>query len=97
MFEKDIKYYVNKEKGAVTAVIKDREFDALCFSKRYIPDAYSGVAICKEEDVFDEEVGKRVARKKALRSYYKEMKKVSALREKELKAEIGRASCRERV
>ena len=41
----------------------------------YMPTKFVGVARCVEEDVFDPNIGKRIAREKALKKYYKSFRK----------------------
>ena len=41
----------------------------------YMPTKFVGVARCVEEDVFDPNIGKRIAREKALNKYYKSFRK----------------------
>lgn len=49
-------------------------FGSLVFSSSYyklLPDYFVGKAICSAEDEFDVEIGKKIARERALTSYYK--------------------------
>lgn len=77
------KYYVNKEKGAITAVIeltKEEKnilfYNTLDLKFLEIPRAslnriYTGVAKLTDGDVWDEEWGKKLAFKKAYNKYMK--------------------------
>lgn len=81
-----IKYVVNKEKGTVTAIATNcrgdvvRKADKLAkgagawytFNASVIPDTLSATTRVHGADVFDEEKGKALARKKLLLKYHKE-------------------------
>lgn len=84
-----IKYVINKEEGAVTAIMTNCTFDVerevtkkfkgkllnTCFrlinmNKLFLPKTISATTRVHGEDVFDESLGKEIARKKLLRKYY---------------------------
>ena len=77
------KYYVNKEKGAITAVIeltKEEKnilfYNTLDLKSLEIPRAslnriYTGIAKLTDGDIWDEEWGKKLAFKKAHNKYMK--------------------------
>lgn len=75
-FEQPV-YYVNKEKNTVVCTI-EANFDS-CELRELSPDfLYSynifyakGITKCKELDVFNEEIGKRIAESKAKMQAYK--------------------------
>lgn len=48
----------------------------MTYIRKYAKSSYVGIAICSEKDTFDLEKGKRIARAKALRKYYKDMRKI---------------------
>lgn len=47
------------------------------YCSKHIQNTYSGTATCNEEDTFDEETGKRIARARALKKYYKALSKIA--------------------
>lgn len=49
------------------------------FTKYLMPEQYKVTVTCDERDVYDEEVGKQVAKKKLLRNYYKSVDKRIAM------------------
>lgn len=53
------KYIVNKDKNTVTCIVYDKD-----------GEPFVGIAKCNEDDTFDEEAGKSLARKRALLNYY---------------------------
>ena len=75
----DIKYVVNKENGLVICVLEKcsripekrikrymgKRFKVPNYDRYKIRDTYRGVARCASDDTFDEEVGKKIALKKA--------------------------------
>lgn len=81
-----IKYIVNKEKGVVVAYMEGCMDDARVEAmKRFgidvtnshtfgdfldMPNTFKGVARLKNSDVFDENIGKNVAKAKLLRTYF---------------------------
>lgn len=84
-----IKYVVNKEKGTVTAIATNCRGDVVrktnklakgagawyTFDASVIPDTLSATTRVHGADVFDEEKGKALARKKLLLKYHKERQK----------------------
>ena len=78
-------YYVNEEKGTVACVLRGCAVDAVvelsaieivsCGIKQGIPedflmhDTYTGVAVCKEGDTFDEQFGRELAYRIAYTKY----------------------------
>ena len=80
-----IKYVVIPEQKKVIALLQNTDFDAICKirknlcqsnivvwdeSKYKMKHFYRAVAKCHGEDVFDEERGKEIAKKKLLDKYY---------------------------
>ena len=45
------------------------------YTKYLMPGQYKVVVTCDERDTYDEEVGKKIAKKKLLRNYYKSVDK----------------------
>lgn len=85
----NIKYVVNPEKKTVVCFLKGCKQDiqkALSKNERMIvwdlgidctlKDKYIGIAKCTQEDTFDEEYGRQLARKRMLRQYYKDKAEV---------------------
>jgi hypothetical protein len=84
-----IKYVVNREKGTVTAIATNccgdvlRKADKLAkgvgawytFNSPLMPNTLSATTRVHGADVFDEEKGKALARKKLLLKYHKERQK----------------------
>lgn len=77
-------YYVVPEQGKVIGVLNGCAWDAVrkiekltnntsaCFfDKKYLmPNTFRAVAKCSEDDVFDEETGKEIAKQKVMDKYY---------------------------
>ena len=84
-----IRYYIDEEKKTITAVYEDCRFDARKVVRTklkqacsifgdYVPlmkKTYRGKAVCHESDLWDEEVGLKVAREKCLYKYRRDMAK----------------------
>lgn len=80
-----IKYYSIPSKGQTVAILRDTEMDAInkinkcmngfdwCFcTKKYLmPKQFRVVVKVHGDDVFSEEEGKKIAKQKLLRKYYK--------------------------
>ncbi len=82
----NIRYQVNPEKRTVACYLTDCENDIFyAFNPKEnsviwdlnvdwkIKDRYVGVAKCSEDDTFDEEFGKKLARNRMLKEYYKDV------------------------
>lgn len=80
-----IKYFVNEKKRQVIGLLEGTRWDAVnkiskmmqdtdfCVvpSKKYqMPDEYRAVVQCADEDEFNPEVGKNIAKKRILDRYY---------------------------
>lgn len=85
-----IKYFVVPEKRTVYAVLTNTRHDALrkinkmvgydssfcAYHQKYLmPNTFRSKAVCDERDVWDTEVGKKVAKDKLLNSYYRSLDK----------------------
>lgn len=84
-----IKYFVNKEKGIVVAVLEKCETDFYFYMREndlgfapygstacWMKDKYIGKAKCCSSDDFDEEYGKELARTRLLLRYYEDFTKL---------------------
>lgn len=79
---KSIKYVVDEKKRVIVAIMEDTAEDAILYMyrKRFfldifpfevrMKDKYVGVARCCEEDEFDVNLGKELAKKRVLEKYY---------------------------
>ena len=81
---KSIRYVVNEKKRTIVAIIEDTAEDAIryMYRKRFFLDvfpfetrmkmkkSYVGLARCCEEDEFDVNLGKELAKKRVLEKYY---------------------------
>lgn len=76
-FEVTYKYF-NDNKTVVAYVTPTKSIDSCFYSMLYVGDlykqTYKGVSTYKEGDNFDIETAKQVAKRKAIRSYYKAVK-----------------------
>ena len=76
-FEVTYKYF-NDNKTVVAYVIPTKDIDLYFSSMLYVgglyDQTYKGVSTYKEGDNFDIEIAKQVAKRKAIRSYYKAVK-----------------------
>ena len=76
-FEVTYKYF-NDNKTVVAYVTPAKRIDSCFYSMLYVGDfydkTYKGVSTYKEGDNFDIEAAKQVAKRKAIRSYYKAVK-----------------------
>ena len=84
-----IKYYTNPAKRQTIAVLSDTRFDFLnkvekltsglnlcvCGKKYLMPYQYKASVYCAADDVFDEQVGRDMAKKKVLDKYYRDFDK----------------------
>lgn len=84
-----IRYYIDEEKKTITAVYEDCRFDAMKVVRTKLKNTffvyesnvplmnrtYRGKAVCHENDLWDEEVGMKVAREKCLYKYRRDMAK----------------------
>lgn len=84
-----IRYYIDEEKKTITAVYEDCRFDAMKVVRTKLKHAcsifsdcvplmkktYRGKAVCHKSDLWDEEVGLKVAREKCLYKYRRDMAK----------------------
>lgn len=84
----DCKFYVNEAEGVVVCVYEDAEklleeelfnnyywlWDMVSYKESRLPRTFRGKAVCSPDDVWDEEVGRRLAfyrmRTKLLNSYF---------------------------
>lgn len=82
--EKTVTYIIDEDARKVKAIIRNTKYDAINSIFRAANDldvelpnefelnsTYSGTATCSENDVFDVEKGKLIARKKAIIKYNK--------------------------
>lgn len=81
MYDNACEYFVNPEKGVVVCKIYDTDEGLLIDMARHnigpgheqaylrtlLADSFIGKAVCKPEDTFDVETGKRIAYKKAVK------------------------------
>lgn len=83
----DVDYYVNKEKKVVVAKMTGCSNGLACdmLRKGYSPipsfeitDAFIGKAKCSPDDTFNEEIGKKIAFKRAYKKYVMAKKKAVA-------------------
>ena len=102
-YQEVIDFYINDEKGTVTAVLTVPQdivamemqnimnkasgsafvtTDIMLDTSMLLTGVYRGTAYCHEDDTFDEEVGMKVAKLKALKAYYNDRKVVSERIEK---------------
>ena len=80
-----VKYFVNEEERVVVAVLENTRWDAynkickmmrdtdFCLvpkNKYMMHSAYRAVVTCNEQDEFDAEVGKKLAKERVLDHYY---------------------------
>lgn len=76
-FEVTYKYF-NDNKTVVAYVTPVKSIDSYFYSMLYVGDlyvqTYKGVSTYKEGDNFDIEIAKQVAKRKAIRAYYKAVK-----------------------
>ena len=82
-----IKYYVNPKKQQTIAVLNGCSMDCInkidktmhnfdwcwCTKKYIMPDSFRAVVRCADGDAYDEELGKRLAKEKLMRKYYKHL------------------------
>lgn len=98
----DCKFYVNEEKGVVVCVLEDASYllSAALYKKSYalwhmsseedisLPNVFRGKAVCSPDDVWNEDVGKRLAfyrmRAKLLNAYFNKVQYIVDKVEKEL-------------
>ena len=87
-----IEYFINKESRVVVAKFDDEQTDLIQASKAFKSNVFDislsyfiknimmnpsmGKAVCSKEDVFDEEVGQKIARSKLLLQYNKKLEKL---------------------
>ena len=88
-----VKYYVVPEKRMVVAALNNCQYDAcnklakivetmdfIVYQDKFMmPNNLRAVAVCHEDDVFDIEVGKQIAKEKLMRRYYKHFDQKIAL------------------
>lgn len=84
-----IKYYTNPNKRQTIAVLDNTRFDfinkveklmagthmCVCSDKYLMPNTYKASVYCSEDDVYDEQVGRELAKKKVLDKYYRDFDK----------------------
>lgn len=85
-----IKYFVNKQKRQVIAVLENTRYDAynkidkmiaeteFCVvpnTKYLMPSQFKVTVTCDPRDEFDVEVGKKIAKKRILKNYYASLDK----------------------
>lgn len=91
-----IRYFINEEKQQVIGLLENTKWDALskiekmvgntdfCVipKKKYMmPSRFKVTVTCDPRDMFDPEIGKRIAKKRILDRYYKSLdQKVDAFR-----------------
>lgn len=84
----NIEYYVDKDKKTIVAVLHNSQYDVvraldnmgilflssnnLDIDKCMLKPRYVGKAICYKDDEWDENIGKEVAKSKALEKYYRD-------------------------
>lgn len=80
-----IKYVTIPEHKKTIAILEDTRFDAVnhiinrcgdshvfvCMNEYEMPNYFKSSVTCKEPDVFDPEIGRRLAKAKVLNKYYK--------------------------
>ena len=79
----NITYYINKDKRTIVATLRNCEYDVvkkldrlnilgtfIDLDKCMLHDKYVGKAICHEDDEWNEEIGKQIAKDKVLFKYY---------------------------
>ena len=87
-----IKYFINKENGVVVAKFDDEQTDLMQASRAFRTNVFDislsyfiknlmmnpsiGKAVCSNEDMFDEEIGKKIARNKLLLQYNNKLEKL---------------------
>ena len=92
-----IKYFVNKNKRQVIAILENTKWDAcnkickmiadteFCVApnnKYIMPNQFKVTVTCDPRDEFDVEVGKKIAKKRVLKNYYASLdKRVDKFRE----------------
>ena len=78
------RYFINEEKrtvvckleGCCNAVVEDMERKGYPFCPEFIiDDSFVGKAVCSEDDVFNEEIGRKVAYNRAIAKVNKAKKK----------------------
>ena len=89
-----IKYYCMPEKGKVIAVLTDCKYDAvnkidkicmdtdfyfMCDEKFYMPNSFKATAQISGGDMYDEAIGKKIAREKLMNKYYTSFDKRMAM------------------
>lgn len=95
-----IKYVVVKEKNTIYAILEDTRYDALnkmrkittkhggtfsTYSDKYLmPKFFKAKVVCDPRDTWDEEEGKRRAKKQVLKNYYRSLDKRMAQFEADL-------------
>ena len=101
----EIKYAVNEKKREVVAYTKGTSGDAVRAVLRRLPEriyfdgAYKGLmpdefritVKCDPEDVFDAEVGKKLARKRLLDNYWRSRHKAEHRIKVEIEGQIAKA------
>lgn len=90
MCQPDIKYYINEEKREVIAIAQNTALDAyISFYRKFynflcipnldqvmlMPDSFKAVVKCDPADVFDPEVGKKIAKKRLKDRYWQSRNK----------------------
>ena len=88
--QKMIKYFVNKDKRQVIAILENTKWDAcnkICKMiadtdfcvvpnhKYLMPNQFKVTVTCDPRDEFDVEVGKKIAKKRVLKNYYASLDK----------------------
>lgn len=88
-----VKYYVVPEKRMVVAALNNCQYDAcnklakltdelecIVYQDKYkMPNNLRATAVCHSDDVFDAEVGMRIAKEKLMKRYYKHFDQKIAL------------------
>lgn len=86
----NVVYYIDENKKTVVCKINGCAFDAIStillnqtatlydenMSDLLMKDTYQGKAKCCDEDMWDKDVGKKIALSRALKKYYKNKKKI---------------------
>lgn len=85
-----VKYFINENKRQVIGLLEGTEWDAMnklekmvrdtdfCLvpnAKYMMPSKFKAVVTCDPRDQFDVEVGKRIAKQRVLKNYYKALDK----------------------
>ena len=93
-----VKYYYNPKKRGTIAVLTETRYDflnkankmlantgfVLCSDKYLMKNEYKGIVYCNHDDVYDDQLGKELAKKKCLDRYYRDFDKLWGMLQEEL-------------